>query len=265
MHQVGRGNEERNLLAKDSSSEIHENRVNAREPELLKLGSKGVLIDRLETLREEVERVYDYIGENYRNDGNALLQASEFFHHYRNNLYMEMKTLSMCQSATQALDIQFAVYQRLRQIREGKSQSSHANGGSMTAVDRVLFDQKWKNATSHETTVFQVIYQIWQRLMSSCPDFDVLQDYAEKLAESMKGAERHYEECLKLNSESSRVLRAYGQFLGRIKGDYDKSNEYLNKADRVEEASGKNKQFKVEHVCIEGRASGKASYETLTR
>lgn len=232
--------------------------IPSTEPSLLELGDKGILYYRYQSLIDQVENAYRILIGKYPHKGRALLEASTFFRCYHDNLYMEMLTLSKAQRYCSSIDIQFVVYQRLKQLRERDiTQQRNASKSSMNAVDRVLFDQKWKTATSEETNVHKYVYQLWQALMSECPDLAQMQKYAQRFTESMETANEHYQECLCLNSNSTKALRAYGRFLKEMKGDADKASEYLNKAERIEDSNSRNKPDKMDRFTVYDQSCGK--------
>ena len=235
--------------------------IPAEESSLLELGEKGIFVHRIGFLLDLVEKAYKELLERYPCKGTALLEASTFFRHYHTNLYMEMLTLSTAEKNCASIDTQFVVYQRLKQLRERNTgehsaKQGSSGEGSMNAVDRVIFDQRWKTARNQETNVRKHVYQLWQTLMSDCPDLAHMQHYAENLTKAMETADEQYQECLRLNSNSAKVLRAYGHFLKEMKGDVDKASEYLNKADRVEESAQRNKQEKVDKFIVYDQSGG---------
>lgn len=247
---------------KDQSNAAVQVEIPAEESSLLELGDKGVLYHRISSLLDQVERAYQELLERYPCKGTALLEASTFFRHYHNNLYMEMLTLSKAERNCSSIDTQFVVYQRLKQLREGDTKEHSgkqggSNEGSMNAVDRVMFDQRWKTARNEETNVRKYVYQLWQTLMSECPDLAQMQQYAEKLTKALETADEQYQECLGLDANSAKVLRGYGQFLKDMKGDVDRASEYLNKADRVEDSAQRNKQEKVDKFIVYDQSGGK--------
>ena len=232
------------------------------ESSILEQGDTGVVLHRISSFLDQVEKAYRELVERYPRKGLALLEASTFYRHYHTNLYMEMLMLSKAHRECSSLDTQLAVYQRLKQLREGSTTENPAKHGSsaegsMNAVDRVLFDHRWKTARNEETNVRKYVYQLWQTLMSACPDFAQMRLYAENLTKAMETADEQYQECLRLNSNSAKVLRAYGQFLEGMKGDVDKASEYLNKADRMEESAQRNKQEKVNKFIVFDQCGGK--------
>lgn len=230
--------------------------IRSADPSLMKLGDEGILYHRLYLLFEEIEKAYRILVERYPSKGPALLEASAFFRHYHNNLYMEMLTLSKAHKDCEAFDTQFIVYQRLKQLREGDTSESPTEM-PMNAVDRVLFDQTWRIANDGETSVRKHVYQIWQSLVSEYPDLAQIQKHAENLSKAMETTEQQYKACIRLDSRSAKVLRAYGKFLKEMKGHTEKASEYLNKADRIQESLKRNKQEKVDKFSVYHRSQGK--------
>eukprot|EP01138_Halocafeteria_seosinensis_P012737 gb/GECG01013013.1/.p1 GENE.gb/GECG01013013.1/~~gb/GECG01013013.1/.p1 ORF type:complete len:1765 (+),score=203.56 gb/GECG01013013.1/:1-5295(+) len=243
--------ESTNLL-EDASNEKEKKcyRIPATESRMLQLGNGYADTTTLEELRDQIEKAYQGMVERFPSSGNVLLESSTFFRHYRDNLYMEMRILSQAQKKCSAPDIRFVVYQRLRQMRESSSSSS---SHELNAVDRVLFDQKWRSASSEETKVYQVVFQLWNSLMAPAPALGRLQDYAKRLTKAMTQADNYYRECLRLNPESVIALRGYGGFIRNLKGDEEQSNEYFNKADRIEEAVGTDKRSHLPNFHFKGK------------
>lgn len=227
------------------------------EPQLLQLGKDAFEVTNLSSLKEQAEKAYKTMMERFPSNGTILLEISAFFRHYRDNMYMEMRTLNQAKKSCDALDVQFVVYQRLRQMRESSSSSSSNGNNQMNAVDRLLFDQKFSNASKEETTVYKVVYQLWNHLMSPVPQLNRLQKLSEELKKSMQKSDNLYQECLKLNPESIKVLRSYGTFLSRLNGDVEKANECLKKADHIEETIGKQRSAHIDKFRFKRKITGK--------
>eukprot|EP01138_Halocafeteria_seosinensis_P007464 gb/GECG01007629.1/.p1 GENE.gb/GECG01007629.1/~~gb/GECG01007629.1/.p1 ORF type:complete len:1503 (+),score=198.81 gb/GECG01007629.1/:1-4509(+) len=236
--------ESSSLLNKNNSSQDETKlRIPMEEARLLELGSYSVHVDTLESLQGDIERAYRSMMDKFPDSGNVLFEASTFFKHYMDNLYMEMRALSQAKRMCNAPDIRFVVYQRLRQIREGSTANSSQE---LNAVDRVLFDQKWAQATEEETNVYKIVHHLWSSLMAPVPRISQLDQDAEQITKALSKADSLYKDCLKLNPESVSALRSYGNFARTLRGEEELAQTYLSKADRIEESSGKATQSKIE-------------------
>lgn len=206
---------------------------------------------RLEAAKEKVEQAYRVCIDKFPHNGNAILEASSFFRNYRANLFMEMTTFNLAKRNANALDVQFAIFQRLRELRE----SSHSNNDrkTLSALDRLHFDHEFSKASNLETKCYRIIYQFWETLNKKIPDVAELQYLAEGLHKVAEEAVVHYENCLKLNPESIVALRSFGAFLLKVKVDNEGSSQYLAKADRIEDQMGRQKQKHLRKLCFYGK------------
>lgn len=100
---------------------------------------------------------------------------------------------------------------------------------------------------------YRLIYQLWRHMCEPRPDLKQIQKFSECLQVAVDEAEHHYQTCLRLNPESISSLRAYAQFLSNVKGDQDRSTEFLNKADRIEEAVSRMRSRHVSRFCFDQR------------
>lgn len=228
------------------------------DPRLFQLGYSIFAIGSLDSIKEDIELAYRTMLDKFPSNGTGILEAATYFRHYHNNLYMELTTLNLAKKHSQAWDIHFVVYQRLRSLREGNHDST-SRVSQMNAIDRVMFDQEWSTAANKETTIYKIIYQLWQALLAPSPDLYQLQRYGEDLTSALRSAEHHYRTCLRLNPDSPLALRGYGIFLNNVKGQKEQANEYLNKAERVEDSVGKNKTRRLHRFLFNQRMAGTLS------
>ena len=212
----------------------------------------------IKRLGDEVELAYRTALDRFSKNGTALLEAASFFRHYHDNHYLELTTLNFAKKSCQTLDIKFAVYERLRSLREGeRTESGHHK---VTAVDRVLFDQEWKAACNEETKLYKIVYQLWQSLLHPSPDLAQLESYAELFYEALQNADEKYQSCLRINPESPLALRSYSNFLLTGKGHQDEANEYRSKADRLEDVLHQSVSRDVHRFLFDQQVSGKNAF-----
>lgn len=209
---------------------------------------------RLEAIKQQVELAYRTCMDKFPSNGTALLEAASFFRNYRDNLFMEMMTLNLAKRNARAVDIQFVISQRLRELREDDQRNN--DGDTMGAVDRVLFDQHYNDASNLETKCYKLIYQFWMVISRKLPDIAQLQVLAEELTRTADEVEMHYEECLKLNSDSVVALRSFGVFLSKVKVEQERSAEFLAKADRIEDQVGKQKKKQIAKFSFDQKLNG---------
>ena len=196
----------------------------------------------------------------FSGEGLGMLSAAAFFQVLHKTRYMETVALLSAKGASRSLDIAFFVYQRTRQMREESTGVADSGSGlmggqgsgkrSLSAIERVLFDQHWHSARESELACYRAMLRVWQVLGDPVPDLNLLQGVGTTLKKSMHDAQHHFKAMLRIHSDNSRLQRSYGSFLLNLMRNPSVASQFLNKADALEANQSNVRSSAVEHLTM---------------
>ena len=176
-----------------------------------------------------------------------LILLADIRRQFLNNRFMELMALSQAQNHTSVpWDVQFWVSQRLQVLR---SAQEHASGeGGLSPVERLLFDQYYQWAVKYQRQWYSGTVDMWKELKSGSPDFRALQQIAQCMGRAVVDIEFAFEQLMKINRNSTKVLKAYGNYLSHIKRNETEGANVLARAERLESAALERSQREVQHL-----------------
>lgn len=183
------------------------------------------------TLVKQSEAAYSAAVSRFPNDGLLRVYAAAFYRMTRDSRYMEMVQLNAAKKLSGAVDVQFFVYQRIQAVRNKHVAAS--NGWSLSAIERLLYDQYWADARRAEVACYDAMLHAWGELQRSKPDFAVLQSNASELHRNVLSARGKFERMMHLNV-SPKLLFAFGAFLANVVGEEERGRLLLQRAGRLE-------------------------------
>jgi len=167
----------------------------------------------------------------------AHFARSLFLRHFRNSRYTEFAALRAAKASSPGFDVAFFVYQRHRQLNEAKANTNSSGEASLSAIDRLLYEQHSQDAADAglEWSIGQA--RLWGSLAESEPHMDDLHTHTITLASALLKADTAYNAMRRLNPNSSALLRAVGQYMVGMRGDGEAGEMLLAQADRMEQVA----------------------------
>jgi len=212
----------------------------------------------LATLLRQAEDAQLRALRTYQGEGMGMVSTAAFFQVLHNTRYLELTALLSAKAASTALDVRFFVYQRTRQMREesdagGERLSSVRSGSSkrsLSAIERVLFDQHWSSAREGELACYRAMLRVWQILSDPVPDLNQLQRIGTQMKRSLAETQTSFRAMLKINADNSKLQRSYGSFLLNLLRNPALASQFLNKAEALEQSQRSHKTRAVEHLTM---------------
>ena len=142
--------------------------------------------------------------------GIVQLQLAEFYRIAHKYSFTEIAALQKAAHASSALDIQFFVYQRSRQLQEAsESASNDPTPGkaqhSMPSIDQVSFDQHAADADNARLAYYKKQSDLFSALSEVQPDFQQVEELGHALAQLRRKMTTHYTAMILLNDTSVKV------------------------------------------------------------
>jgi len=156
---------------------------------------------------------------------------------FRNSRYTEFAALRAAKASSPGFDVAFFVYQRHRQLNEAKANSNSSGEASLSAIDRLLYEQHSQDAADAglEWNIGQA--RLWSALAHKTPSIDTLHTHTVYLAAALVKADEAYNAMRRLNPNSSALLRAVGVYLSSMQGDFEAGEQLTAQADRMEQVA----------------------------
>ena len=160
-----------------------------------------------------------------------------FYRNFRDSRYTEFVALRAAKSSAPGFDVAFFVYQRHRQLNEAKANTNSSGEASLSAIDRLLYEQHSRDAADAglEWSIGQA--RLWSALSEPVFAVDELHRHAVSLSLALVKADTAYNAMRKLNPNSSGLLRAVGQYMVTMRGDMEAGELLLAQADRIEQVA----------------------------
>jgi len=176
-----------------------------------------------------------------------LILLADIRRHFLDNRFLEIMALSQAKRHSQSpWDVQFWVEQRLQVLRSSQD-LDNASGTGLTPVQRLLFDQEFETATQQQKQWYRGMVEMWHELKSSTPDKYALQLTARRMALALTNCEEAFRQLMDINKNSVKVLKAYGNYLLRIRRSEAEGGALLAKAERLEATALERSQREVSH------------------
>lgn len=148
-----------------------------------------------------------------------------------------------------SFDVQFFVYQRNRQLREGADSISNSTA-KLSAVDRILIAQYKRLAFKQELKLRQAHIHLWDALLRPVLDYAELSRIGSREVRLLRSVNDHHERLLELDDTDAHSLREYAAFLLAFLDKEHKAARLLASADRIEESSSALAQMAVKNFNI---------------
>jgi len=182
--------------------------------------------------------------------------------------FQEAQFLSRALTCGHQVDQSFYILEQIERIREelsGQQQGRQKQGGSaagggqvqsvarLTAIDRVLVEQKQREIASLEIEAKRAAVALWDIVGDRNPDLASLQTASVDTTEADRRLRDLFEELLGLIPTSSSLLRQYAGYLQSSgRGADQRVQDLLSKADRLDESSS-HRIHKVERAFVFGQ------------
>ncbi|KAA0154945.1 hypothetical protein FNF29_02089 [Cafeteria roenbergensis] len=177
--------------------------------------------------------------------GLALVAAAKFYETFSPNTQQEVDCIAKLKAMQPAPDLAFVVFVRGIEL----SDSTAAEGG-LAAIDRVMFEQMADETRALRATALRSMVELWAHLEQKRPDlWQVLQTGARLDADIVR-CDFLFSRMLRLNPESTTILRAYSGFLSGLGFDPVRGMELRNRADRIDEVASRQRVSKVASVSL---------------
>jgi hypothetical protein len=121
-----------------------------------------------------------------------------------------------------------------------------SDGVSSDIISYVAWQKHMTEAKSFDEDATRCQLSFWQQLSEAAPDISLLQDLAAKINTNIAGCHTAFTALLKLQPNSTEVMRMYASFLADLTNDAQQSAAMLKKADDFEE-----KQSHLRHQQLE--------------
>jgi acyl-CoA-binding protein len=170
--------------------------------------------------------------------GSAWLHvfAAQYAHIYRANKHIESLHLTAAEGKHGKFDVIQLVQQRRAQIRRAEEASG---AGAMSVVSRIKFEKHRGLVDEHTLRARQDQMRFIEELTAPHPAPHKLDAIAKSFQKSLHLAEESFAFLLKLNPDSSSVLRKYAVFLDEVCNDNLKATKIANQADDIDAATEK--------------------------
>ncbi|KAA0163000.1 hypothetical protein FNF31_03055 [Cafeteria roenbergensis] len=177
--------------------------------------------------------------------GLALVAAAKFYEAFSPHKQQEVDCIGKLKAMQPAPDLAFVVFVRGIEL----SDSTAAEGG-LAPIDRVMFEQMSNETRALRTTALRSMVELWAHLEQKRPDlWQVLQTGARLDADIVR-CDFLFSRMLRLNPESTTILRAYSGFLSGLGFDPVRGMELRNRADRIDEVASRSRVGKVASVSL---------------
>ena len=192
------------------------------------------LKNELTYLEGEARRAYEGAAEAFPNDEMAFIGLSMFERTTSRYRYRECVALAQALRCSPALDSRYYIAQRVRDMRE-------SDGFGLSSVDRVLFDSALRETSQLRVGAYQLLVRMFGHLTAETPDLADLLDTGVALHNTVERADEAYRRLFGFNSDNATLLRQYAGYLTDFRADQQRVAELLQKAQRVEESTRKQK------------------------
>lgn len=102
-------------------------------------------------------------------------------------------------------------------------------------------------------TRFQLTF--WNELLLANPDLNRLQELASKIGSSISIAQESFVKLLKLNSNSTQVLRMYASFMLDVQNQPERAQVMSRRADELEETQSRMHHDNSDFSLLDDRAA----------
>lgn len=117
-----------------------------------------------------------------------------------------------------------------------------SDGFGLSSVDRVLFDSALRETSQLRVLAYQLLVRMFGHLTAQTPDLADLLDIGVALHNTVERADEAYRRLFSFNSDNATLLRQFAGYLTDFRADPSRVQELLQKAQRVEEQTRKQKQ-----------------------
>ncbi|KAA0155001.1 hypothetical protein FNF29_02145 [Cafeteria roenbergensis] len=177
--------------------------------------------------------------------GLALVAAAKFYEAFSPHKQQEVDCIGKLKAMQPAPDLAFVVF-----VRGIELSDSSAGDGRLAAIDRVMFEQMADETRALRATALRSMVELWAHLEQKRPDlWQVLQTGARLDADIVR-CDFLFSRMLRLNPESTTILRAYSGFLSGLGFDPVRGMELRNRADRIDEVASRQRVSKVASVSL---------------
>ncbi|KAA0175508.1 hypothetical protein FNF27_02919 [Cafeteria roenbergensis] len=177
--------------------------------------------------------------------GLALVAAAKFYEAFSPHKQQEVDCIGKLKAMQPAPDLAFVVF-----VRGIELSDSSAGDGRLAAIDRVMFEQMADETRALRATALRSMVELWAHLEQKRPDlWQVLQTGARLDADIVR-CDFLFSRMLRLNPESTTILRAYSGFLSGLGFDPVRGMELRNRADRIDEVASRSRVGKVASVSL---------------
>ncbi|KAA0161769.1 hypothetical protein FNF27_08132 [Cafeteria roenbergensis] len=180
-----------------------------------------------------------------QSSGIALAAAAVFYQTFSLHTQQEVECIAKLKAMQPAPDLAFVVFVRGIEL----SDSTAAEGG-LAPIDRVMFEQMAEETRGLRATALRSMVELWAHLEQKKPDlWQVLQTGARLDADIVR-CDKLFGRMLRLNPESTTILRAYSGFLSGLGFDPVRGMELRNRADRIDEVASRQRVGKAASVSL---------------
>lgn len=195
-------------------------------------------------MEAQAEAGYAAAMSRFPTDGLLRVFAAAYYRSTRDSRYMEIVQLNAAKKLSSAVDVQFFVYQRIQAVRNKYNGKA---GSSLSAIDRLLYEQHWNDALRSRVACYEAMAEVWAELRQATPDLRRLERNAVSLHSAVTSARARFDAMLRLHA-SAKVYAAYGNFMTAVLGDEAEGAQMLQRASQLsQEAEGTSRGSVVQH------------------
>eukprot|EP00002_Diphylleia_rotans_P039499 TRINITY_DN9175_c0_g1_i1.p1 TRINITY_DN9175_c0_g1~~TRINITY_DN9175_c0_g1_i1.p1 ORF type:complete len:1966 (-),score=384.65 TRINITY_DN9175_c0_g1_i1:1331-7228(-) len=189
--------------------------------------------------RDEIDKADDIFTDELEKHPDSILlllaymNFLNYFAHQADKFRIHGDKLNLLEPA---IDIRFIVYRSSKELDQQR-QSDSTGTNSMDLASYIEFQNSYKEARKYHSEALKSIRRFWTLLLVDDEKFDLeqLPQAAKHINTATSAAQYHYESLLRRHPESTRLFRAYAEFLLGTSHDARRANAFLRKADELED------------------------------
>eukprot|EP00743_Colponemidia_sp_Colp-15_P006092 GILK01006550.1.p1 GENE.GILK01006550.1~~GILK01006550.1.p1 ORF type:complete len:1762 (+),score=338.24 GILK01006550.1:171-5456(+) len=182
----------------------------------------------------QVEKMYRESTVRFRDSATPHLLLTLHYTIYLKLRHLAMIELTRAEEKLPDLDDSFRIYRHKKLADESVSA-----GGKMDVLAYVSYKKHSSQSKLFNLRARKKQIEFWKEMLHPNPSLDRLDAIGTEINSFISKAQSHYLELIKINSKSPSIHRSYARFLMDVVNDQVLAEEYLSKAQKLEEAKTK--------------------------